>query len=403
MTTIYLDHNATTPLLAEVAEAMHECQLRYFGNASSQHQIGRRARQVIEDARESIGRMLGAEVDRFHSDKVIFTSGGTEANHLALHGLLGTERSNSARVILSAVEHPSIAGNAEQLARNGVDVRYLAVDSSGLVRLDELGDLLTPNTRLLSVMLGNNETGVLQPLAPLVELCRERNIAVHSDAVQVVGKRPVNFRALGVSAMTVAPHKFHGPVGIGALIVRHGTELSPQLFGGHQQEGLRPGTESVALVVGFRRALELWHEQQAARAAQLLALREQFERQVQAACPDVLINGAAVERLPHTSNVAFLGVDRQALLMALDLEGIACSAGSACASGSSEPSPTLRAMGLADTVLSSSLRFSFGAPTTPAEVAEAVDRISLTYHRLRQTKIAGKTAPLGRSVSASPL
>ncbi len=403
MTTIYLDHNATAPLLREVAEAMYECQLRYVGNASSQHQVGRRVRQVIEDARESIGRILGADVDQFHADKVIFTSGGTEANHLALHGLLGAQRSNPTRLIVSAIEHPSITRSAAELARTGVDVQHLGVDANGLVRLDELAELLTPNTRLVSVMLGNNETGVLQPLAPLIERCRALNIAVHTDAVQVVGKRPLNFRTLGVSAMTVAAHKFHGPVGIGALVVRHGTELSPQLFGGHQQEGLRPGTESVALVVGFRRALELWHEQQAAREAHLRALRDAFESRLRAACPDVIVNGAAVERLPHTSNVAFLGVDRQPLLMALDLAGIACSAGSACASGSSEPSPTLRAMGLAEAVVQSSLRFSFGATTTAAEIIEASDRISLTYLRLRKQKNAGKTAPSGRSANAAPL
>jgi cysteine desulfurase len=235
-------------------------------------------------------------------------------------------------------------------------------------------------------MLGQNETGVLQPVDEAAAICARRGVPLHTDAAQVVGKLPVDFRALGAATMTVAAHKFHGPVGIGALVVRHGVELRPQLFGGFQQGGLRPGTESVALAVGMCRALELWHGESAERPARMRALRDRFEQAILAGWPTAVVIGRDVDRLPQTSQIAFVGLDRQALFMALDQAGVACSTGSACASGSSEPSPVLLAMGCEPAVVASALRFSVGATTTAWDIDEAAHRILACCNDLRRKK-----------------
>ena len=307
------------------------------------------------------------------------------------------------RAILSTIEHPSVVGATEHLEKLGAHLSRLPVTTNGVVRVDQLKALITPDTRLVSVMAGNNETGVLQPVREVAAVCRAAGVPLHTDAVQLAGKVPVEFRAWDVSAMTIAAHKFHGPVGIGALVVCHGVELAPQLHGGFQQAGLRPGTEPVALIVGFRAALELWHQNQAAIFAQLTSLRDRFEGALLTAAPELVINGARAPRLPHTSNVAFPGLDRQALLMALDLAGVACSTGSACASGSSEPSPTLVAMGLERSLVEGSLRFSFGRENTPAEVDESVRRILLAYNDLRAKNKARKMPAAARETGHTPV
>ena len=254
---LYLDHNSTTPIDARVVEAMERCWREGLANPASQHFAGRRARRAIEEAREGIAEILGANVSGMQADRLIFTSGGTEANNLALLGL--TEAAaDGGQVIISAIEHPSITAAAEVLQRRGVDVQKLPVDANGVVQLGALEELLAKPTALVSVMLANNETGVLQPVAEIAQACAARGITMHTDAVQAVGKVPVHFRELGVSALTMAAHKFHGPLGIGALLLRHETQLAPQLWGGFQQSGLRPGTEPVALAVGMHKALALW-------------------------------------------------------------------------------------------------------------------------------------------------
>ncbi|MEX2315936.1 MAG: cysteine desulfurase family protein [Pirellulales bacterium] len=376
---IYLDHNATTPMLPEVVDAMRACYETPYFNPASQHEPGRRARRKLEDARERIGELLGARVSAADADTLLFTSGGTEANNLALFGL-GEGRfsgpgSASRHIIVSSIEHPSIATSADELARGGWQVDRLGVDERGLLRGDRLSELLRPETRLVAVMLGQNETGVLQPVAELAAICAQRGVPCHTDAAQVVGKLPVDFRALGVTTLSAAAHKFHGPLGVGVLIVRHGTELRPQSFGGFQQNGLRPGTESVALAVGMCRALELWHADRDARAVQLRQLRDRFEAAILQGWPNAVVIGRGAPRLPQTSNIAFVGLERQALFMALDQAGVACSTGSACASGSSEPSPALVAMGCERSVVTSALRFSLGITTTEPDIAEAARRI----------------------------
>jgi cysteine desulfurase len=402
---IYLDHNATTPMLPEVVDAMRACYAEPCYNPASQHQFGRRARRALEDARGRIAELLGAKTTGIDADRVVFTSGGTEANNLALRGLaesrVGTAHHDTPRseelvggahptghLIISALEHPSIATLADKLARGGWRIDRLGADKNGVLRVDKLPRLLRPNTRVVAAMLGQNETGVLQPVAELAAICVAHNVPLHTDAAQVAGKLPVDFRVLGVATMTIAAHKFHGPLGIGALVIRHGVEIGPQLFGGFQQAETRPGTESVALAAGMGRALELWHAERDTRVARLQSLRDRFERQILAGWPAAVVIGRDANRLPHTSNIAFVGLERQALFMALDQAGVACSTGSACASGSSEPSPALVAMGLESAVIESALRFSMGVTTSAAEVDESARRILRCCNDLRRQKLA---------------
>ena len=379
MNVIYLDHNSTTPLLPEVAQAMAAYDARDFGNPSSQHKIGRRARQALEDARDRIGRILGARLTGGEPDKVIFTSGGTEANNLVLFGLARVFDVDAppGEAIVSAIEHHSIAAAVDVLERRGWRIHRLGVRGDGVVDTSRLDEWLTEKTRFVSVMLANNETGVIQPVAKIAARCAALGVPMHTDAAQMIGKLPVDFRALGASALTVAPHKFHGPIGVGALVVRHDLKLAPVLHGGFQQAGLRPGTEAVPLVVGMHAALAAWEREGQQRTARLRTLRDRLEQGLASAYPgEVVVNGAGAERLPNTLNVALVGLERQQLLMALDLAGVACSTGSACASGSSEPSPVLAAMGCSKPVLTASLRFSVGATTSGEEIEQALERIA---------------------------
>ena len=403
---IYLDHNATTPMLPAAADAVREASLRFGANPGSQHEPGRRARRALEDAREQIGKLLGARLEGPHPDRVIFTSGGTEANNLALFGLLNEcgkrsdfsgnlgleavprcEESPSAgsHLVTSKIEHPSVLEPAEQIRRNGCRVACVGVDENGVVRLSEIEEALGPETRLVSVMLGNNETGVLQPVRKAAKLCGERNVPLHTDAAQVVGKLPVDFAQLGVSLLSCAAHKFGGPLGIGALVVGGDVRLRPIGFGGHQQGDLRPGTDTLALAVGMCTALEHCDRESDLRVKKLASLRDRLEREILSAMPSAMVIGAGAERLPNTANIAFVGLNRQALVMALDLEGVACSTGSACSSGSSELSAAHVAMGLDEKAAEGSVRFSLGATTKESEIEEAVRRILFCCQRLRQS------------------
>jgi cysteine desulfurase len=389
---LYFDHNATTPVFPEVVEAMRACWSQPYLNPASQHSFGRTARRVLEDSRDRIAELLGANTSGAKPDRVIFTSGGTEANNLALSSFsqrVGMSSLSAApHIVISAIEHPSISNVADHLAHAGVDVDRLGVDHEGVIQIAELPALIRPSTRVVAAILANNETGVLQPVADLAQLCKERGTPLHTDASQAAGKLPLNFRDLGAATMTIATHKFGGPLGIGALIVRDGIELSPLHSGGFQQAGARPGTESVALAVGMCTALELWHEHCREWSARITKLRDEFEAALCAegavtTCqPEVI--GKTSPRLPTTSNIALVGLDRQQLFLAFDQAGVACSTGSACASGSSEPSPTHIAMGLDPAVISSALRFSFGVTTTRDEVEEGCRRIINVCNGLRR-------------------
>ncbi len=378
---IYLDHNATTALDPEVLEAMRPHWLA-AGNPESRHSAGRSARRAWETAKESVARILGAD-----PSEVIFTSGGTEANNLAIFGLAGAEHSPG-HVVSSPMEHPAIAEPIARLEASNFAVDRPPINAEGVASAERMAETFRDSTRLATLMLANNETGAIQPVARLAELARERQIPVHTDAVQAVGRIPVNFHALGVATLAASAHKFHGPVGTGLLLARQGIRLGSRLFGGGQQQGRRAGTVAVPLAVGLAKALELWHTQAEARCNRWSALRDQLETGLISAlgADRVVRNGPREEndRLPQTLNLGFPGLDGDALLIQLDLAGIAASLGSACASGSTRPSPTLVAMRVPDAYLRSSVRFSLGATTTQAEIEIAVPRILAVIERIKQ-------------------
>lgn len=379
---IYLDHNATTPLLPEVVEAMRKAVLEFPANPASQHRPGQQARRTLEDCRERIATLLGGKTAGMDADRLIFTSGGTEANNLAILGMLAEEPPG--HLITSTIEHPSLLGPVGELERRGWAITRVPADANGVVRLDEFASAFRDDTRLVSIMAANNETGVLQPLEEISTLCAEHGMPLHTDAAQWVGKLPTQFHKWNLAALSCAAHKFNGPLGVGALLLRHDVPLAGQLHGGHQQEGLRPGTESVPLAAGMLAALEIWQRERDAQTARLTAIRDQFEAIITTEIPTVVVIGAGSPRLPHTSNITFVGLDRQALFLALDLAGVACSTGSACASGSSQPSPVLLGMGLSNELIGSALRFSFGITNTDADASESARRIINAHKQLRR-------------------
>ncbi|MSR60795.1 MAG: cysteine desulfurase [Planctomycetaceae bacterium] len=376
MAPIYLDNNATTRPHPEVVEVMSGHWRDSYANPGSRHLAGRRARQVLETARESIAAILGAD-----PDEVIFTSGGTEANNMAV---LGFAQDPPGRLAVTAGEHPSVLEPCRFLEGRGWGLQILPVDQQGLLTDPPGGNPhLEHDVRLAAVILAHNETGVIQNLQPLADDCRRRGVPLHVDAVQAVGKILVDFHDLGVASLALGGHKFHGPRGVGALLLKRGLKLAPSAFGGHQEAGRRPGTEAVSLIAGMARALELFHAQADRRQSDMRLLRDHLEQGLAERCRPVVINGWRAQRLPNTLNLAFPGVDGEALLVALDLEGIACSLGSTCASGSAEPAPALVAMQCPPEVLQSSVRFSLGIDNTPDEIAQAVEIIARTVQRLR--------------------
>lgn len=379
---VYLDHAAATPIHPEVLEAMLDCHRRFSGNPASLHGLARRARRELEDAREQIAAILGADLTGPHPDRLVFTSGGTEANNLAVCGLCGPPGSTLA---VSAIEHPSVLEPARALADRGWQLEILDCLPSGVIDLEGFAGPVS----FLSLMLGNNETGVLQPVGEAVGQAAKWNAVVHCDAVQVAGKRPISFRNLGVDALTWAAHKLQGPTGIGGLLLAPRAVLQPLVRGGFQQGGLRAGTESVPLAVGALRAFQLWQQDWQNRSGRLAQLRDQLERGLLAADPAAVVNGQA-ERLPHILNISFPGLDRQALFVALDLAGIACATGSACASGASGPSHVLEAMTDSPAIVQGAIRFSVGATTTDADIEQAVAQATRVLRRLRAAP-AGKT------------
>jgi len=375
MNVIYLDNNATTPLLPAVWEAMRPFAAEVYGNPASAHQAGRRARKALEDARDRVAALLDA-----HPEEVLFTSGATESNNLALVSHAGDLPGH---LISNPIEHPSVMEPVKQLQVRGFQVDWLPVDQQGLVRLETLPNMLRPQTRFVTVMLANHETGAIQPIRNLVNRL-EGLVLFHCDAVQAVGKLPVRFHDLGVSTLSLSAHKFHGPKGIGALLVKRGVKLRPQLWGGHQQHGKRPGTEPVALAVGLATALELACQLMQQRLEKVGRLRQRFLDSLLATSTPYVINGPETEGIPHTLNLSFLGLRADALLMNLDLAGIACSTGSACSSGSLLPSPVLQAMKMPEVLLHSAMRFSLSPLLNEEEVDEAARRIGVVVKRMSE-------------------
>lgn len=373
MQPIYLDFNSTTPLLPAVWEAMLPYFTDRFGNASSSHSFGRHARRGLDDARQAIARLLDCE-----PDEIVFTSGATEANNLALFGLAA---GTPTPILTSDLEHPCVTEPLARLRERGYALLSMPVDSYGCVT----PDALPPGAdaaRLAVLMLANHETGAVQPVRRL-HARLDPGARVHCDAAAAAGKMAFSFRDLGVSTLALTAHKFYGPKGIGALLVRRGVRLQPLLLGGPQQHGTRPGTEPVALIVGMARALELALAGLQAKQEAVRALRDRFLTILRAEAAPIHVNGCVETGLAHTLNVSFPGCKADALLIKLDLAGIACSTGSACSSGSLLPSPVIRAMGAGPDVLSSAMRFGFSAGQSMAEIEEAASRIVFCVRQLR--------------------
>ncbi len=364
MTLLYLDHNATTPVAEQVVEAMLPYLHSQFGNPSSLYSIGREAKHALSQAREYVAEFVGA-----HPDQVIFTSGGTEANNLAIKGY------NVNAIALSAIEHPSVTSPVEQLQRQGVDVFKLPVNEQGVVLVDELPAILKNGVKLVSVMWANNESGVIQQISTIHDICQQYGAALHSDAVQMAGKMALHFSASGLEMMSLSAHKLYGPKGIGALIVKKGVELNPTLSGGGQERGVRSGTENIPAIVGFGEAARLAHDQLKNDQNHFSHLRDQFEKTLKKEVPEVIFFSYGVERVPNTSMFSIPGLEGQTLVMALDKQGIAVSSGSACGSHHKEPSKVLAAMGIDTDLATGAVRVSFGRTNRINDVETVVNAI----------------------------
>jgi cysteine desulfurase len=375
---IYLDHNATTPPAAEVVEAMARALRDEFGNPSSIHSYGQRAKAAVDDARTEVARLIGAE-----PADLVFTGSGTEADNLALRGVVDAAPPARARMAVTAVEHEAVIATARALARRGGNVTFVPVDADGVVDPSAFESALGGDLAIVSVMLANNETGVIQPVADLARMARARRVLFHTDAVQAVAKIPVDVAALGIDLLAIAGHKFGGPKGVGALWIRRGTPVSGIMTGGRQERNRRAGTENVPAIVGFGVAAGLARARLAAESPRQALLRDRLEAGVLATIAGTVVNGAGAPRVPNTTNIAFEKVEAESLLIALDLEGIAVSTGSACSSGTLEPSHVLRAMGLPHQRVQSSIRFSVGVTTTDRDIDRVLDVLPLVVCRLR--------------------
>jgi len=382
MNRVYLDYNATTPVEQEVLDAMLPYFTADFGNASSIHTFGQKARDAVEAAREQVATLLGAR-----QQQIIFTSGGTESDNHAIFGIVSpSPTSSTARphVITTLVEHEAVLNACQALEKQDVDVTYLSVDQDGLVDLEDLRRALRPETVLITIMHANNELGTVQPLEEIGRIAQDADVYFHTDAVQSAGKIAIDVNQLHVDLLSVSGHKLYAPKGIGALYVRGGTRVRQFLYGGHHQRGFRPGTENVSGIVGFGKAAEIAQGLLAQDAKRLSALRDQLEHGLLHRVPHSRINGGRAPRTPNTTNLLFPGIEGEALLIALDLKGLACSTGAACSSGAVEPSHVLTAIGLPPEEARASLRLSLGRHTTQADVDFAIQVVPAAVAQLRQ-------------------
>ncbi|MFH1144713.1 MAG: cysteine desulfurase NifS [Candidatus Eisenbacteria bacterium] len=398
MSRIYLDHNATTPLDPLVLDEMLPYLRDRFGNASSVHEAGREARRAVEQARERVAALIHAD-----PAEIVFTSGGTEADNHALRGVFakgGRDGDERPHLITSAIEHPAVLNTAQMLEKRGYGVTYLPVDARGRIDVAAVAGAIRSETRLISVMLANNEVGTLQPVAELAPQARERKILLHTDGVQALGRIAIDVRALGVDLLSMSSHKIYGPQGVGALFIRRGVSVGPLIVGGHQERRRRGGTENVAGIVGFGKACELCGQGLEQNAARTAALRDRLEQAILRRIPHATINGHPTHRLPNTLNAAFRFVEGEALLINLDFEGVAVSTGSACSSGDLKPSHVLIAMGISPVDAHGSLRFSLGRTTTEAEIDAALEVLVRVVERVRSMSPMYSDFLKGREASA---
>ena len=385
MSRVYLDHNATTPVAPEVADRMDRAVRELWGNASSVHHFGQQAKAGVDDARSQVAALLGAD-----AAEIVFTAGGTEGDNFALRGAAeALEPTGRRHLIASAIEHEAVLNTLKALARRGWRVTLLPVDQSGIVRPDSLREVITDDTAIVSVMHANNEIGTVQPVAELAAIAKAHGALVHTDAVQTAGKLPIDVHSLGVDLLSVSAHKFYGPKGIGALWVRRSVRLLPFLTGGRQERNRRAGTENVPAIVGLGVAAERATGKMAEESARLAALRDRLEGGILAAVAGAERNGAAEPRVPNTSNISFSRIESESLLIGLDLEGVAVSSGSACSSGTLEPSHVLKAMGLPHARTLSSIRFSLGESNTEADVDRVIRVLPPLVEKLRSLSTVG--------------
>jgi cysteine desulfurase len=379
---VYLDYNATTPVDPVVLAAMLPYFTENFGNAGSVHSAGQHARAAVDAARESVAALIGAQ-----SSEIVFTSGGTEADNLAIFGAVAASPKPRKHVITTSIDHHAVLHSCEELVRQGVEVTVVPVgrgpESQGIVDPEEIRRALRPETVLITVMHANNELGTIQPIAEIGRIAAEAGVCFHCDAVQSAGKVPLDVKTLGVDLLSISAHKFCGPKGVGALFVRSGTRIVSRFWGGHAERDRRPGTENVPGIVGLGKAAELARVKLPEDAARIRALRDRLETALLERIPAARVNGDRTRRVPNTSNLTFAGAGGEALLIALDLQGIACSTGAACSSGSTEPSHVLTAAGLSHDDARSSLRFSLGRPTTAEEIDYAMAVIPGVVERIR--------------------
>jgi len=376
MRRVYLDNNATTPVLPEVLDAMRPYFGEHFGNASSIHHHGQETRAAVERARESVAALLGCR-----PAEVVFTSGGTEADNLAIFGLAGP----GDHVITSTIEHHAVLNSCRQLLARGVEVTFLPVDGRGLVNPDDVKRALRPNTKLVTIMFANNETGVIQPVEEFGKICAEADVFFHTDAVQAASKVPIDVKAIGCDLLSISGHKFHAPQGVGALYVRKGTKLEPMLYGGSHERSRRAGTENVPGIVGLGKAAELAIKAFAAgEDCEMASLRDRLQNAILDKVDSAGVNGSGAHRVPNTTNIYFDYIEGEALIIALDLKGLAVSTGAACSSGAIEPSHVLTAMGLRADRARASIRFSLGKQNTADDVDFAIQLVPAAVERLRE-------------------
>jgi cysteine desulfurase len=382
---IYLDNSATTAVAPEVLKAMLPYFTEEAGNAQSVHSFGQRAKTAIEEARRQVAALIGAT-----PAEIVFVSGGTEADNLAIRGVAEAHQANGRHIITTKIEHPAVLATCEALQRQGFRVTYLPVDRSGVLSLDLLRNALLEETILISVMHANNETGTIQPLEEIAAVVNERrerghkHLHFHTDAVQSVGKIPVDVNRLGVDLLSVSGHKIHAPKGVGALFLKKGARIAKLFYGGHHERDRRPGTENVPGIVALGKAAEIARLQLGERMRRMRELRDDLEQRIMTEIPGVQVNGDIERRVPNISNLSFAGIDGESLLIALDLRGIAVSTGSACASGSLEPSHVLTALGLSRQEVRGSLRFSLCAYTKRGEIAYTTEALKEITSRLRE-------------------
>ncbi len=378
MDNIYLDHNATTPILPEVFEAMKPYLTNEWGNASSIHFAGREPKRALDEARDKICELLNCS-----PIELIFTSTGSESDNLAIKGAYYAKRKKGNHIITTKVEHPAVLATCKYLAREGAEVTYLDVNPDGTLDLDTLRAAIRPETVLITVMYVNNETGVLFPVKEIAAIAKERKILFHTDAVQAIGKVPVDVKEIGCDLLTISGHKLYAPKGVGALYVKRGVRVVPIVHGGHQERNRRGGTENIAGIVAFAKAFEVTVGNMEADMERIKLLRDRLERELISCVPHARLNGHPTERTANTTNISFGYVEGESLLLSLDMLGVAASSGSACTSGSLEPSHVLSAMGVRDEFLHGSLRFSLGRGNTDKDVDFLIEQLPPIVERMR--------------------